>query len=493
MNKLVSEQLPNDGSYHIDRLVKEANNRLKQTGRQGKRATIVTKKTSLTLQFTLHDGNGNSQKNVGLGAIPVSAKGIEKAEEIATLVTGQLLAGTFTWDWFYQLIGKDTSEKSKQLTCKEMLEQFKKHYFKQRKNNKYPEKSWYERCRRLEEVISELNKPLSLALIREVIEGTENNTEGRTRTISGLVEFLRYFDNNDYKNVIKEYKKSNNPKRKKRSVPSDKKIAEIYQSGFTPYHNKLNYIDRFKQWQFLYGLLATYGLRIHEAWSIANWNEPVILKDGDWITVDVGDGDSIELEKQPDNLIIPAIRDPNNKHHILCIKHDTKTGYRMAMPISPDGHDWIEEFNLLQSLNLPEIENPLKKTGEDGLGSFRCTEKTTAWFKKKQYGFTPHDLRHAYNHRGHHLGVNPKSLADSLGHSLTMNTTGYLRHMSDVVKLQGMKEAMHKEQNKRSELDLANERIKELEAKLEAAENKMKRYEAELRMYQTLAESQSKN
>ena len=489
MNKLISEQLPNDGGYPIKRLVNEANDRLKQMGRQGKRATIVAKKTSLTLQFTFKDGEGRPQKNVGLGAISLSANGILEAEKIAQMVTNQLVANQFTWDWFHSLIGKDTSEQNKQLTCREMLEQYKEHYFKQRKGNKNPTGSWYKECQALENTLGHLDKSISLALVRSVVESKDNDSIARKQTLNGMASFLKYFKNSDYKNVIKEYKASNNPKAKKRNVPSNKRIVEVFQNGFIPAttgSNKYNY--RYSQWQFLYGLLATYGLRIHEAWNIANWDKPVTLKNGDWITVDVDDGDSIELERQANDLIIPAILDLNNKRRILCVKHDTKTGYRMAMPISPEGHNWIEEFNLLQPLNLPDIENPLERAGKNQ-SAFRCSKGATYWFRTHKYGFTPHDLRHAYNHRGHNSGYNPKALADSLGHSITMNNTDYLRHMSDSVKLEGMRDAIQKEQNKRSENELLRAENQALKSQLEAAKNKIELLETKLQLNNTYKQS----
>ncbi|MDJ0570482.1 MAG: hypothetical protein QNJ53_15765 [Pleurocapsa sp. MO_192.B19] len=89
MAKLVSEQRPNDGGYHTKRLVNEANDRLGQIGKHGKRAKIVAKGGSLSLQFSFKDGNGKSQKNVGLGGIPSSVEGIKEAEKIAQLVTGR--------------------------------------------------------------------------------------------------------------------------------------------------------------------------------------------------------------------------------------------------------------------------------------------------------------------------------------------------------------------------------------------------------------------
>ena len=491
MNKLISEQLPNDGGYHIKRLVNEANDRLKQIGKQGKRATIVAKKSSLTLQFTFKDGEGRPQKNVGLGAIPLSANGILEAEKIAQMVTNQLVVNQFTWDWFNALIGKDTSEQNKQLTCREMVEQFKKHFFKQRKDNKSCDQSWYLRNQAIEDTIGDLDKSLSLSLVRQIVETKENNSRARIYTLNGLVEFLKYFDNDDYKSVIKEYKANNNPRAKKRNVPSDKKIVEVYQTGFEVKPNAgKKYHYRYSQWQFLYGLLATYGLRIHEAWNIANWDKPVTLKDGDWVIVDVNDDTEESKQYGGEDLIVPAILDSNNKQHILCIKHNTKTGYRVAMPISPNGHNWIEEFNLLQPLNLPDIKDPLKRRGK-AKGTSSCTNITGSWFLNHNYGFTPHDLRHAYNHRGHNSGYNPKALADSLGHSMNMNSTGYLRHMSDSVKHQAMKDEMAKEQNKRSRVQELEQENEALKAQLEAAKNKIELLETKLQLNNAYRQSDS--
>ena len=493
MTKLVSKQHTNDGGYHVERLVKEANARLKQIGRQGKRATIVARKSSLTLQFTFKDGEGRPQKNVGLGAIPMSAKGILEAEKIAQLVTGQLVAGRFTWDWFNSLIGKPTSEQTKQLTCKEMVEQYKKHFFKQRGNNKSVKEDWFKRGKPIEENIGNEGKPLSLSLIKKIIETKANNSTARGTIINGLVELLKYFNNTDYKEIIKEYKANNNPKCKKRNVPSDDKITEVQRNGFTPNpRTNKRYLHRCPQWQFLYGLLATYGLRIHEAWNIANWDKPVTLQNGDWVAVDVDDDNKIEMQRDNGDLIIPAILDPSNKEYFLCIKDSTKTGYRIAAPLSPEGHNWIEEFNLLQPLNLPDIKNPLKKVGANETGT-NSTTGTCRWFKRKEYGFRPHDLRHAYNHRGHQLGYNPKALADSLGHSIKMNNNNYLRHMSDEVKLEGMKNAIAKEQNKRSRVEKLENELKALKAQLEAKDNEIELLKTKLKMYEAIEESKTNN
>ena len=86
--------------------------------------------------------------------------------------------------------------------------------------------------------------------------------------------------------------------------------------------------------------------------------------------------------RDPRRLYAPPVKllDPENQDYLLCIGHDTKTGYRIAFPISPSGHSrnctWIKDFNLLQPLNLPDLANPLKRQG-----SFKCTNKTCQRFK----------------------------------------------------------------------------------------------------------------
>lgn len=235
-------------------------------------------------------------------------------------------------------------------------------------------------------------------------------------------------------------------------------------------------------------MLATYGLRVHEAWNIANWDNPVTLKNGNWIIVDVDGKEDIELQRNNGDLIIPAVLDPTNKEYLLCINNGTKTGYRITFPLSPEGRNWTKEFDLLQDLNLPDIPNPLRRSGKRK-STYACTNTTDSWFERRDYGFTPHDLRHAYNHRGHQLGVNPKALADSLGHSMAMNTIGYLKHMSNEVKLQGIKDAIQKEQNKRSENELLKEKVKDLKAQLEAAKNRIELLETKLQLNNTYQQS----
>ncbi len=76
--QLASEQKPNDGGWHNDRLIREANHRLNQKGKRGKRAKIKRSGKNLALQFSF---NGKQhQKGIN---ITVSPKGINEAEGLA--------------------------------------------------------------------------------------------------------------------------------------------------------------------------------------------------------------------------------------------------------------------------------------------------------------------------------------------------------------------------------------------------------------------------
>ena len=518
---LQSEQLLHDGSWHWSRLVNEANDRLTKIGKHGKRAKIkVTPKPGkpISTQFSLP---GIGQKSYGLN-LQLNKNNLIKAEEICSLITGQLVAGTFTEDWFYSVVGKENkvSNSEKFLTCGEMLEQYKAYYFKQKKETKNPRANWKANYRYLENTLSKYNKEvIHLKIVKEVIECTENNTPTRRATLNGLASFLSYFDNKEFKQLVKRYKKENNPKSKNKYVPTDSRIVKVYNTGFEPKKRcSKRWLYRYPQWQFLYGLLAVYGLRIHEAWNIKNWNKPVTLKAGEWIAIadlkdtkNESEQGNYNYTQMENDKIIPAILDPKNEDYLLCIGHETKTGYRVAIPISPNGIgrncNWIKDFNLLQPMNLPDIKDPLGKMYDDAT-SYNCTFKTNAWFNPPtnyrrnklnntpnlstlRYGFTAHALRHAYNIRAHKLGVTPKIIANSLGHGMRMNLTTYTKYEQLNSKVDGFKQEFERQTNKKSFEQKLQEQIAYLkdENKYLKAENEKLR--TKLAMYEAIEQSKS--
>ncbi len=388
-----------------------------------------------------------------------------------------------------------------------MLKEYKAYYFKQRKNNKNPDGSWGNYYNHIEKTFLKYEKQvISLKIVREVIECTENNTANRRNHLCGIVSLLKYFDNNDYKSIIKKYKSENKPKPKDKHISTDSEIYQVYQTGFTINPNcRKDYRYRYAQWQFLYSLLAIYGLRVHEAWNIKNWDKPVMLKAGEWVGIaDLNDAKSEDEEGKytyhqiDKKRVVPAIIDPKNKDYLLCIGHETKTGYRVAIPISPSGIgrncEWIREFNLVQSMNLPDIDNPLihiKNTS-----TRKCTSATARWFNNKstlRYGFTAHALCHAYNLRAHKLGVTPKMIADSLGHGMDINLKTYTRHEGIDSKIEGFQQEVNKEVGKQTEVQKLQNQLAESQKQVAYQQDKIKHLESEnnelktrLRMYEAI-------
>jgi hypothetical protein len=154
MVDLKSEKLPSDGSFQMHKLLEAANERLSKLGKRGKRAKLKRSGNSITLQF-----NFQGQKNPGCGC-SLTKDGIREAEKIASLVTSQLSAGTFSWEWFNSLTGKKIEKQVDNLSGQKMIAEYKTHWFKENKKLKKPHTSWYLRFKHLEKVLEEFDAPL---------------------------------------------------------------------------------------------------------------------------------------------------------------------------------------------------------------------------------------------------------------------------------------------------------------------------------------------
>ncbi len=319
---------------------------------------------------------------------------------------------------------------------------------------------------------------------------------------TSLRDFLEYIDKwDEYSKLIEKYKKNNHPIKRKRNVPSDEEIEHIFEIGFIPTKDTKFSRKLASSWQFVYGLLAVYGLRIHEVWHIANWENPVVLKNGDWVEIEeftdnIEDIENENIKSEKIQLqgktIYPAILDENNKNKILAIKHQTKTGHRLAAPLSPVGKDWFKQFGLNQPWNAPIIKDPLGKPGENGQG-YNCSNRACRWFRERKYGFTPHSLRYAWNHTGHAQGIPIGALAESLGHSILMNTTTYYAAMSIDKKHKVISPILDKANNEQSELEKLKEELKQkdieivqLKTALQFKDEEIERLRTELMMMKAI-------
>jgi hypothetical protein len=188
-------------------------------------------------------------------------------------------------------------------------------------------------------------------------------------------------------------------------------------------------------------MMAVYGIRAHELFHVMNWHNPVDISGDEWVTVDSEENSTDEeygesQEQLGDDRTIPAFFDPTNPFPMLVIGDKTKTGKRLAIPLSPPGENWIEQFHLKDELLLPPIKDA---TSLGNNGHSKGIQGISQYFKNQSASgirwdltgvplFTSHKLRHAYTHRGRSIGFDAWKLAQAQGHTLNTAENVYAKH-----------------------------------------------------------------
>ena len=140
-----------------------------------------------------------------------------------------------------------------------------------------------------------------------------------------------------------------------------------------------------KSWKFVFGLMATYGLRNHEVFfcdlsSLTSFGDKIIR-------------------------VLPT----------------TKTGEHQVWPFHPE---WVEKFELSKLGEnpglLPNINNDLKNTTLQKIG-----KKITDQFKRYSLQIKPYDLRHAWAVRTIFYDLPDTVAARMMGHSVSLHTQTY--------------------------------------------------------------------
>lgn len=316
----------------------------------------------------------NEQTPISLG-IPFNLDGLKTAEEEARELGKLKARQQFQWNEKY--LRTQAPKPEVVPTIGELLEQFEEKYFLTRKRNRQSENTYsnYSRILSRHGLRDEL---FNKTTIKKMIERTPAGTGDRQVLVNALSVLCNIFD---FEFNFKGYKDGYKPK--KRILPTDKEIEDKF-NNFKP--TKYNRTSQWQQWQWVYGMLATYGLRPHEVFAID----------------------------------IESFIDPANVLHELKLDEATtegiKTGERTVFPLHPE---WVELFDL-KNVKIPKLTNNFKaKTSQVGRR-----------FLGAKIGFPPYNLRHAYAVRGHELGVPIKEMADNMGHSVDMHTTTYQKYMT---------------------------------------------------------------
>jgi len=358
----------------IDARIDQVNQRLR-AARMG--FQIERRGQKLNLRGTLPPRPGSLrlkpyQQRLSLG-LPATSAGLKLAEQEVKVITAQLIQKTFDWHNYVHGVGWGRLD---QMGLSQQIQAFESHFMAdpQRSGRSASAKTTWDSAyapylRKLE-AIAQANPNLSL---QEVIYTTVRSTEVNSRSrqvcctaLSALADFLNLELPINLKSFWGDYGLRFI---QARELPSDEMIVSAWEKIPNP------------AWRFVYGIMATYGLRNHEAFFC------------DYSTLERGD-------REATIRVLPM----------------TKTGEHEVWPFFPN---WVEQFNL-REINLPPIKRDLSKTTLQRIG-----QRVTSQFRRYGIPFSPYDLRHAWAVRTIHFGLPDTVAARMMGHSVAVHTRTY--------------------------------------------------------------------
>jgi len=367
-------------------------------------------------------GTGYKQYKISLN-IPANLDGLKTAEEEAH-VLGTLIARK-QFEWNDKYLGK-TAKKQSIRTVGEVIEDFEVQYFKTHKKTEKSNHTFSYYIDYLKRYVG-----TGTLLTQEDIEKALNNLANDHAKRSSLKTLKVLKNTLGITTYSLENFKVKKPESQIRDIPSDEEVVGNYQRFYNYSVNRKNTIrrdlvDSWKLWQWVYGMLATYGLRPRELFvnPDVNW----------WLS-------------------------PDNTDNTWKVAPETKTGYREVVPLHPD---WVELFDLKN----PELLN-LLIIQVDGKSSFKeinvIRVNCSSWFRRVGIPFTPYDLRHAWAIRAHIMGVPIKAAADNLGHSVEIHTEIYQKWFS----LDNSKKVINLAVNKQDDIEALKEENARLRAEID--------------------------
>lgn len=336
----------------IEQRIKEANGRLR-ANYCGVSIYKINKRLYIRGVFPPKPNSGKFEPHQQrISVAGANSEGVKLAEKLAKKISIQLDAGTFNWgEW---------GDNHSPVTIGDWIIEFKKYYFQNKGDTLTSQDTWRTEYAQVLKHLP-LDERLSPAFIKQAILATSPNTRTRKRYCQSLKVFCDFVGLQfDFKPCRGNYSTS---KRTPRTLPDDRLIEEWYLKIKNP------------AWQWVYGMLATYGLRGHEVFFL-NLDG---LKSGQFY-IEVLQG---------------------------------KTGYRIVYPFHPE---WVEKFNLVSCL-LPEI-NCDRSNADIG-------HTITQYFWRQSLPFKPYDLRHAWAVRTLRQGLDITLAAQQMGHSLKVHTEIY--------------------------------------------------------------------
>lgn len=228
------------------------------------------------------------------------------------------------------------------------------------------------------------DKPLTPHRLRDLVERWEPNSRSRQRACHAA-QYLAKFAGVDWTagKLKGRYKaRPVDPRR----IPTDEEIEAQF--------DRLENAD----WRWVYGSIAAYGLRPHEALRC-----------------------DLEKFKQGDGK--------------CWVPHETKTGARRVWPLHPE---WFYSFRLQQSRRPPiNLARDNSAIGHAATEYFSRTARLP---------FNLYSLRHAWARRAYLEGLDDAAAAKMMGHSLDVHQTIYRAWFDDLVLERAYQDMLAKRQ-----------------------------------------------
>lgn len=302
------------------------------------------------------------QQDIALGmyANPAGLKAAEdKAIELAADIVKWKAGQNFPWNnWIEGKLAQGN-------TCEYWVEAFKEEFLI--KQQQFSASTW-ERHYLLQFDRLPPKAKLTGELLLRTLLSLPINSWTRHHTASSYIKLAK-FAGIDID--LQPYKGKYNPTDTIKDLPSDEAIALIREQIVST------------QWQWVYGMLAAYGLRPHEIF---------------FATVEP----------------LPPYK---------CYVSEGKTGARTVQPFYPD---WAERWKLWEQQNLVTQKTEYWELGR------QVRQSLYFRFKKIGANLAPYDLRHAYAIRVSVVFELPVTIAAKLmGHSVNVHLNTYQRHIDE--------------------------------------------------------------
>ena len=311
--------------------------------------------------------------------LPYNINGLEEAKKAIELIDFQLKKSQFCWSHWIKEKATSSIKKNK-LDIGNEIESFKQKFFSDTSKSKSAagmistwQSAYKPYMNRLIGVSNKSDFKLDQGLLLEILVSYKKNSRSRQQcgiALSALAKHLNLELPENWKQLQSGYGIHES---KFRELPSDEEIINSFQ------------LIPNQKWKFVFGLMATYGLRNHEVF----FSDLSCLK--------------------------------KNRDKILRVFPNTKTGEHQVWPFHPE---WVSLFELDQTTDtsnlLPNIKTDLKNTTLQHIGR-RVSEQ----FRRYKIPFTPYDLRHAWAVRTILIDLPNTVAAKMMGHSVSIHTKTY--------------------------------------------------------------------